>query len=415
MILIKPGIVDGAVEAPSSKSMAIRAIAAAALAKGKSEISISTFSDDANAAIRCAMALGAKIGKKKGKLLVFGGEGKKNGKLDCGESGLCIRMFAPIAALTGGKTTLSASDSLKNRDVGIIEKPLIALGAKCSTNNGKPPVIVQGPLHGGSIEIDGSKSSQVLTGLLSALPLCKEDSFIRANSLKSKPYVKMTIELLKEFGVKVGADFENCTFAIKGGQNYTRANYKVEGDWSGAAFLLVAGAIAGKVQVRGLKPDSKQADIAIVDALKAAGAKVLIAGGKNEVAVEKKLLEAFEFDATDCPDLFPPLAALACNCRGKSRIIGAARLRGKESDRAAALLSEFGKMGAKISAAGDAMEITGGKLRGGAVDSHGDHRIAMACAVAALASEKGVEIKNEKCVSKSYPGFFGELKRLRVG
>jgi 3-phosphoshikimate 1-carboxyvinyltransferase len=322
-------------------------------------------------------------------------------------------MFAPIVATTGGNFTLTGKGSLLKRQVGMMQQPLEALGARCSTSNGMPPVKVQGAICGGEIEIDGSQSSQFLTGLLMALPLCKKDSLVRIKNLKSKPYVKMTMELLGKFGVQTKADGQLSEFAIKGGQHFKPGEYEVEGDWSGAAFLLVAGAIAGKVEVAGLRTDSLQGDKAIVEALKRAGAKVNMT--KDAVIVESAQLSSLEFDATDCPDLFPPLAVLACNCKGTSKIRGVGRLRGKESDRGAALASELGKLGARIDVNGNGMLVTGAKLKGGVhVDPHNDHRIAMACAVAALNASGEVKIEGEECVSKSYPKFFEDLQKLQV-
>ena len=410
---ISPGKIEGLLQAPSSKSMAQRAVAAAALAEGISEIGNYPDCDDALAAIECARALGAGITGAKGRLIVTG-NGKPDGSaLHCNESGLCLRMFAPIAALSDKEIAITGEGSLLSRPVGMVQRPLEELGASCKTSRGMPPLTVKGPIHGGKLQVDGSTSSQFITGLLMALPLCEQDSVLQVSGLKSKPYIRMTISLLEKFGVEIKHKKELDRFEIRGRQKYKPANYTVEGDWSSAAFLLVAGAIAGKVKVRGLDAASLQADRAIVDALRLAGAKVSAEGG--EVVAEKSELKGFEFDATDCPDLFPPLVALACNCKGRSRIQGALRLEGKESDRAAALVSEFGKMGGKISVSEDVMEIEGCKLGGGDVDSHNDHRIVMAVAIAGLNSEKGVNIEGAECVSKSYPKFFEDLKVLADG
>ncbi|MCX6771428.1 MAG: 3-phosphoshikimate 1-carboxyvinyltransferase [Candidatus Micrarchaeota archaeon] len=409
---ILPCRIEGALEAPSSKSIMIRAVAAALLSNGKSIILCPSYCDDALAAMECAKALGAKVKASKNKVEIIGGHLVSPKKLDCGESGLCMRMFPPIAALCVGKTVLSAKGTLATRNAGMMEKPLSQLGASCISNGGLPPVTVRGPMKGGRAELDGSDSSQFLTGLLMALPLCSNGSVLIVRNLKSKPYVKMTLEMLRAFGVKVHANAALSKFEIPGRQHYAPRAYSVEGDWSGAAFLLVAGAIAGRVVVKGLSANSFQADRAVLIALKEAGAKVEVS--KGTVRVGKGKLSAFEFDATGCPDLFPPLAVLACQCSGTSRIKGATRLAGKESNRASALVSELGIMGAAISVKGDVMEITGTRLSGATVESHGDHRIAMACAVAALASEKGARIRGAECVSKSYPRFFEDLESLRV-
>lgn len=413
MRTIMPSEINGTVRAPPSKSMMQRAVAASLLAEGESAISAPSFSDDCQAAMRVAEGLGARITRMRNAVIVSGGNTPKSRTLDCGESGLCLRMFSPIAALFDRRFTLTGRGSLLSRPVGMVEEPLLALGASCRTNKGMPPVTVKGPVKGGHIEVDGSISSQFLTGLLMALPLCKDDSAIVVSNLKSKPYVKMTMSLLNIYGVAVSSGDNMERFDIEGNQTYRASSYEVEGDWSGAAFILVAGAIGGKVRVDNLSPASLQADREILNALEAAGAVLRL--GDDSVTAEKQELHGFEFDAKECPDLFPPLVALACNCKGKTRILGVERLKYKESSRALALASEFSKSGAKLKIRGDMMEVTGGQLEGGAVDSHNDHRIAMACAVAGINSRKGVSVRNCGCVSKSYPEFFDDLTSLCVG
>lgn len=409
---VKPSEIGGEVRAPPSKSLMQRAVAAAALSAGESSIGNPSFCDDALAALSCAKALGASVRRKGEKVLIIGGGKPKGSKLNCGESGLCMRMFTPIAALFDRKIALAGKGSLAKRRMDMAVAPLGKLGAECKTNRGFLPIAVHGPIHGGAVSVDGSQSSQFVSGLLMALPLCKGDSIVTVANLKSRPYVMMTLELMGEFGVAVGRGRGLDRFEIAGEQSYKPAKYEVEGDWSAAAFLLVAGAIAGKVKVAGLRLDSLQADRAMLDALKKAGAAVRI--GSGTVAVEGGRLSAFDFDATDYPDLFPPLVALACFCSGESAIKGASRLLGKESDRASVLALEFSKLGAMIEVRGDDVLVTGAALEGGTVDSHGDHRIAMACSIAALRCKKPVKITNEECVSKSYPGFFEDLESLMV-
>jgi 3-phosphoshikimate 1-carboxyvinyltransferase len=261
--------------------------------------------------------------------------------------------------------------------------------------------------------VDGSASSQFLSGLLLALPRAPGDSLLEVAGLRSGPYIRMTLDVLAAFGVQVEASAALDRFHIPGGQTYQPVDLAVEGDWSGAAFLLVAGAVAGELSVEGLNPASAQADRAVLQALAAAGVQAGWAGGALRVG--RGDLEAFTFDATDCPDLFPPLAALAVHARGLSRIRGTGRLKAKESDRATALVAELSAMGARLRVAGDWMEIEGGPLQGGAVDPHNDHRIAMACAVAGLRSREGATMEGEACVDKSYPDFFRDLASLRGG
>ncbi len=414
---IQPGNVSGSISAPPSKSMMQRAIAAALLASGTTKISNPTFCEDSLAAIRAAKSLGAKI-KQWEKEVIIQGAGSSifehpKTQIESGESGLCIRLFTPISALCKNQVTLSAKGSLLLRPLGKIDAPLISLGAQCKTNSGKAPVIVKGSISGGKIEVDGSESSQFISGLLFALPKCKNDSILITKNLKSKPYIEMTVQVLRDFGIKLDADIEAGLFKIPANQSYKPITYTVEGDWSGAAFPLVAGAIAGKVTVKGLKSNSLQADHKILEALGKAGAKIQIE--KDEVTISHSRLCGFEFDATDCPDLFPSLVALACNCKGISRITGARRLVHKESNRAESIAKEFGKMGGKIRLYDDVIEVFGAKLSGCEVDSHNDHRIAMACAVAALCAEGKTTIKNSECVSKSYLNFFSDLEKLKGG
>ena len=407
---VKPSSIAGTVDAPPSKSMMQRAVIAAALAGGESVIENPSLCDDGVAAMKAARALGADVEIEEGRVRIRGGE-PEGGIIDCGESGTCMRMVSAVAALFGKGFEITGHGSLMRRPVGMVEEPLRRLGAECRTDAGFPPLRIRGPMHGGRVEVDGSESSQFVSGLLMALPLCSEDSEMAVKDLRSKAYVGMTLSLMERFGVRAEADGRMERFIVRGGQAYRPSGYTVEGDWSGAAFLLVAGAIAGQVKVRSLG-SGLQPDQAILSVLADAGAGVKSGGGS--VTVKKGALHAFEFDAGGCPDLFPPLAVLACRCEGRSVITGARRLRHKESDRAAALAAELGRIGADIKVDGDRMEIAGGRLRGGRIDPHNDHRIAMAGAIAGLVSESCVEIENESCVSKSYPGFFRDLESLVV-
>jgi 3-phosphoshikimate 1-carboxyvinyltransferase len=264
-------------------------------------------------------------------------------------------------------------------------------------------------LQGGEAEVDGSVSSQFLTGLLMALPKATRDSRLTVKYLKSTPYIDMTLKLLKAFGVEVQhSNYE--TFFIKGNQIYCIGEYRVEGDWSGASFLLVAGAVGGCVTLTGLDMGSPQADRKIIKAIKAAGASVKTLGHQVEIA--RSELKAFDFDATHCPDLFPPLVALACNCEGVTKLSGVERLTHKESDRAKTLEKEFSSLGAKIRIDGNRMKIKGTKLKGGTIDSHNDHRIAMAGALAAINAEGDVTVRNPQCVAKSYPDFYEDFSAI---
>ena len=424
--------------------MMLRAVAAAVLSPDETLIRNPSFCADALAGLHIAETLGRQLDRTDGVVRIRGGgpsrdepsarhspvayiHGRVRRKLTpgqspgprppwsgdtlpCGESGLCMRMFAPIAALSDRPFVLDGTGSLLDRPMAFMEEPLRRLGAVCRTAGGTPPVQVAGPLRGGRATIDGSLSSQFLTGLLMALPFCPGDSEIRVTDLKSRPYAVMTLSFLRSFGLVIDAEDSLEKIRIAGGQRFQKIDYSVEGDWSGAAFLLVAGALAGRVVVSRLEARSHQPDKRILEALGLAGARIAWDG--DDVVVERDGLSGFDFDATDCPDLIPPLAALACHCEGRTRIFGADRLAHKESHRALALVAEFSKAGATIGVRGTHLEIRGGPLRAAIFDSHGDHRIAMAAAVAALLSEKGLGIEGGECISKSYPRFFDDLKTI---
>jgi 3-phosphoshikimate 1-carboxyvinyltransferase len=389
--------------------MTQRAIAAALLADGQSIIHNPSYCDDSLAAMSIAVGLGARLEPQANELKINGSGVLKEPKLNCGESGLAIRMFSPIAALYPAEITMVGSNSLKKRPMGMIEEALNQLGVKCTSTGGFLPLIIQGPIVGGNIEIDGSVSSQLLTGLLMALPLAAKNSEVNVKNLKSKPYIDMTIQMLRSFGITIhNSDYK--VFSIPGNQKYITQDFTVEGDWSGGAFLLVAGAINGNLTVNGLRTDSMQSDKSVMAALEKAGAKIKT--GENHIEISKSELKSFDFDATESPDLFPPLVALASYCDGVSNIKGVSRLIHKESDRAATLKEEFGKMNIGIEIKGDVMSVTGGRPQGAHVESHEDHRIAMAVAVAALRATGKVYIRDSQCVVKSYPGFFDDLRSL---
>ncbi len=404
---VSPSAIDGEVRAPASKSMMQRAAAAALLAgRKRTRILNPSFAEDGLAALRVIEGLGAEVATGPSEVLVTGGVSPRTAELDCGESGLCLRLFSAAATLWPGALILTGGPSLLARPADMIEAPLRALGAECRTNRGRPPVAVRGPLRGGRAVVDGSVSSQFLSGLLMALPLARRDSLLTVRDLKSRPYVDMTLGLLREQGIDVVNDGYEI-FRVRGKQAYAGGDIVVEGDWSGAAPLFVAGAVAGRAAVTGLSLSSPQADRRILEALGASGA--VVAAAADRVTVSKGTLKGFSFDATDCPDLLPPLVALACHCEGTTRLKGASRLRHKESDRARALSEEFGRLGAAVHVAADEIEVMGGPPDGGTAASRGDHRIAMALAAAAAAARGPVRIEGAECVAKSYPAFFDDL------
>ena len=409
MQTIQPSKIHGIISAPASKSMMQRAIAIATLTKGTSILHGYTPSNDSDAALKISYDLGSEVSISNETVTIQGNFKPRSSTLHCGEAGLGIRMFTPIASLWNSEIILEGEGSLTKRPINTIVAPLQDLGVTISTNNGFVPVHVNGPIQGGISHVDGSLSSQILTGLLIASPLAKNDTTFIVKDLKSKPYIDMTLQIMEDFGVQAtNNNYE--TFTIAANQSYTPQEYTVEGDWSGASFLLVAGALGGSITVENIRSDSKQADMALLQAIENAGAIITIE--KKSVTITKNELNAFSFDATECPDLFPPLVALAAHCKGVTTINGVSRLQHKESDRATVLQTEFAKIGTKIVNEGDTMYVYGGTLQGGRIHANNDHRIAMAGACAAILAKEAIEIENPECVAKSYPNFFEEFAKI---
>lgn len=421
-VKISPSAITGNIIAPASKSAMQRACALALLHEGKTIIFNPGTSNDDKAALSIIKQLGAVIEKENNDSLEITGSNFTEARnqtaersIHCGESGLSIRMFAPVAALCRQTVNINGSGSLATRPMDFFDEVFPQLGINITTNNGKLPLQVKGPLQPNPISIDGSLSSQFLTGLLFAFAKSAATPVtIQVNNLKSKPYIDLSLQMLEFFGYTIIND-DYSAFTIIPGNRLTgqQISYTVEGDWSGAAFLLVAGAIAGKITVKGLDVFSAQADKAILQALQQCKAYLSITTEYIEVAPGP--LQAFHFNATDCPDLFPPLVALAAYCEGTSVIEGVSRLAHKESDRALTLQEEFGKMGVAISLQDDLMIIKGGGIvKGAGVHSRHDHRIAMATAVAALKADGDTLIDEAGAIDKSYPAFYDHLKQLGV-
>ena len=405
------GRLSGTITPPCSKSYAQRALAAALLAEGETVLRNLDFCDDTLSAIRVIETLGAKVERLDERTVrVFGGLAPQSNVLNVGESGLATRMFTPIASLCNMPITIEGRGTLLYRPMHMMIEPLRKLGVDVRDGGGRLPVEVCGPIKGGEIEVDGSVSSQFLTGLLMALPLAEEDTTIAVENAVSKPYLDMTIDMASKFGVKISHN-DYKEFYVEGSQKYEAVDIAIEGDWSAAAMMLVAGAIAGKITLTNISLLSKQADVAICDALVRAGA--LVTSEPNSITVEERDLVAFEFDATQCPDLFPALAALAAAAEGESVIYGTHRLEHKESNRAEAIKHEYAKLGIEVRLEGDAMYIRGGEIHSAECESYHDHRIAMSLAVSALRSDGEIFIHNAECVAKSYPDFFEVLEVLR--
>jgi 3-phosphoshikimate 1-carboxyvinyltransferase len=413
-IRIQPSALKGRVTAAASKSSMQRALAAALLRKGRTTIINPGNSNDDNAALDTIQKLGARVSHDNGRLIVdSNGIHPVTDTINCGESGLGIRMFTPIAAMSGHRLTVTGTGSLITRPMDFFDEIFPKLDIQIQSSNGKLPMVIQGPLKPHDIEVDGSLSSQFLTGLLMAYAASEADNVtIRVRDLKSKPYIDLTIKVLEDFGWKVEQEnYQAFHFNAAQTDRWPDREYRVEGDWSGAAFLLVAGAVAGNIIVEGLDTFSTQADRMVLQAIMASGA--ILSVSPEQISIGQASLKAFHFNASECPDLFPPLVALASFCNGKSVIEGVHRLTHKESNRALTLQEEFGKLGITIQLQDDLMIIEGGTLvKAAHVHSHHDHRIAMACAVAALRADGPVTIGNADAINKSYPDFYGHLKKL---
>jgi 3-phosphoshikimate 1-carboxyvinyltransferase len=420
IVTIQPSIVSGNINAPTSKSSMQRACAAALLNDGTTIIINSGKSNDDLAALEVIKVLGATVTAVDNNQLSICSNGihPVNNEMNCGESGLGVRMFAPIAALSKEPIVISGTGSLLTRPMNFFDEIFPQLGISIGSNNGKLPIKIKGPLKPKDITIDGSLSSQFLTGMLMAYgKAATEPVTISVINLRSRPYIDLTLQVMKNFGYDVANNnYESFLIKPAAAKKNTSVKYTVEGDWSGGAFLLVAGAIAGSVTVQGLDTFSTQADKAILQALIDCACTISVHEKQIDIAgptVGNDALKPFHFDATDCPDLFPPLVALAACCNGTSVIEGVTRLAHKESNRGLTLQEEFGKMGVTIILQDDLMMVKGGEgLKAAIVHSHHDHRIAMACAIAGLKADGETIIEEAEAINKSYPDFYEHLKQL---
>lgn len=417
-------------EMPASKSFAQRAIIAAALADGRSHLHKYTPCEDSEAAIRVAKALGANI-HLDGSTLIIDGAGAAQtalSELNVGESGLLARICIPLMAVLNTRPVIiDGEKTLLRRPLKGVQDIMASLGVPIRSD--KIPLSLTPPLIAGNAEISGKDGSQLISGLMMALPLCDKNSTLYVSEPKSIPYMFITEDILKKFGVRIKSEMEGdekfieemdwsaCSqiaFTIKGGQDYKAADLEIEGDWSAAANFLVAGAIFGKAEVRALSAKSLQADISIVDILVEAGAVLSEIDGA--VCVSKAPLEAFETDLGNAPDLFPICSVLAAFCDGRSSLCGVNRLRAKESDRAAAIMEMLEGLGIEAAIEDDTLFINGqtltkrlvngNLLKGGLFRTHHDHRMAMALKIASMGAEKPIELDVPECVAKSFPGFW---------
>ncbi len=440
----------GPLNMPASKSFAQRAVIAAALADGTSRLGGYSPCGDNEAALEAARSLGAKVSVEDGTVVIEGAGARLAvpDTLNVGESGLLTRLMIPLAAALGGgrQIKIEGCGTLPSRPLKGASEIMAGFGTVLRPLGQGPevhvPLTVQGPLLSGRTEISGKGGSQLISGLLMALPLLPDDSVLHIHDPKSIPYMFITVDVLRRFGIKIGSEMEGgedfletqdwslctgITFKIKGGQRYSSAGFGIEGDWSAAANFLVAASLFGKVQLRGLDTSSLQADISIMDILMEAGASLSqtedgTEDGRGTITAQKAPLRAFDTDLNNCPDLFPIVAVLAAFCNGRSNIQGFKRLAGKESDRGAAILNMLTQMGVPAFAEGDVLTVEGESvesrllnghlLKGGNYTSSHDHRMAMALTVASQCADSPVLIDDTVCTAKSYPAFIPDYRSL---
>jgi 3-phosphoshikimate 1-carboxyvinyltransferase len=409
MRLIKPYAFQGQLIAPSSKSYLQRVLAIASIADSASEIRKVSWSMDSKTALKLSIKLGCSTRQSDETLWITPGKPGPGGLVfDCKESGLALHLFSCIAATLERPVKVTGSGTLLNRPIDTLIRILQSNGVKVESINGKLPMTVTGPLSGGELAVDGSFSSQIVSGLLIALPLLPQDSILEISNPTSIPYIDMTIDIIEQFGVHISHD-EFKTFYIQGNQHYEGIVYEVEGDWSAAANFLVAAAVSGEIAINGLNRKSRQGDRIILETLEKCGSQIKWEDGLLNIKKDK--LIPFQTDATHCPDLFPPLVILAAACKGSSIIKGTQRLLFKESNRLNALKNLLKALGGSYTSAGNEFIVHGtGSLKGGIVDCHDDHRIAMAAAIAGAISTGNIEINEPEAVQKSYPAFFNDLK-----
>ena len=415
---IYPSKLKGEVKIPPSKSMAHRAIICAALSDGLCIIENIDYSDDIIATIDAMNSLGAKIVKHKDYIEVIGAYGsdekpQETRIIDCNESGSTLRFLVPISLLFKGSSKFIGRGNLGKRPLTTYYNIFERQGIEYSYEEGNLNLVINGELNPGTFEVEGNVSSQFITGLLFTLPLLKEDSkIIITTEMESKGYIDLTLRAMNDFGVEI-INNNYREFIIKGNQKYKARNYRVEGDYSQAAFFLCADSLGNDVLCKDLDLNSLQGDKEVIDILE----RMNVVFNANDIGVKGTTngeLASTVIDGSQCPDIIPVLTSVAALTKGTTEIINAGRLRIKECDRLAAVTSELNKLGAKIIEKEDGLVVTGvEKLQGGVeVWSHKDHRIAMTLAIASTRCEEPIVIKDYECIAKSYPKFFEDFKAL---
>ncbi len=398
--------------APSSKSVLQRVLFLSLLSETKIKLKNVTWCDDTIAVKKILLNLNVSITEQKNTLIInsTGFKIDKN-NFNVGESGLAVRIFSVFFALFDKKITLTGEGTLKKRNLSQIKEVLSDLSVKVKDNNGYLPLEINGKIIPKDIEIENLESSQILSGLLMVLPKSDKQIIIKVKNLQSKPYIDLSIKILKNFGIDI-KNIDYKKFIIPANQKYiSPKKYNIEGDWSGAAFFCVLGAVYKQITIDNLDINSNQADKKIINVLELAGANVVV--NTNKIKISPNKLSAFDFDASDSPDLFPPLVCLAVFCNGTSTIKGVKRLFNKESNRATVLQNELKKININIKINDDYMFVGKSNIKQGEINSYNDHRIVMTAAILSVMANKKISIKNKECVNKSYPEFFNDLYKIR--
>ena len=410
-IVFRGGRAEGKVSPPPSKSHTHRAIIMSALSEGRCEVSSPLISFDTRATMDAVRAMGAVVTEREGSVTVeCESIHAPDRTIDVMNSGTTMRLMTGISSLFSEKVVLTGDSSIQKRPMGPLLDSLSAAGVECSSNGGKPPVEVRGPITGSELVIDGGVSSQFVSSLIMSSPLTGRPTDVRITGhLVSKPYIDITTSMMGKFGVEVTE--EGNVFHAEP-QHYRPTDYRVPADFSSSAFPLVAGGIAGRVTARGMDMSDPQGDRKIIDVLKEAGCDVEVSG--DEVTCSNTgRLEGAEIDMGDIPDLFPVVAVLLSTAKGRSRLYGAPHLRFKESDRIALTENMLRTLGADIRGTEDGCVIEGvERLHGGRIKHNGDHRMMMAAAVASLVSDGPVSMENDACWNVSYPGFPEQMRSI---
>lgn len=410
-ITFKGGRAEGKVSPPPSKSHTHRAIILSALSEGRCRVSSPLFSFDTRATMDAVRSMGATVNEEKDAVVV---ECEKihapDRTIDVQNSGTTMRLMTGISSLFDREITLTGDSSIQKRPMGPLLKSLSDAGVKCSSNDGKPPVTVCGPITGDELVIDGSVSSQFVSSLIMSSPLTGKPTDVRiTGNLVSKPYIDITTTMMSRFGVQV-SEKDNVYHAEP--QHYKPVDYRVPADFSSSAFPLVAGGIAGSVTVRGMDMSDPQGDRMIIDVLKQVGCRIDV--HEDEITCSNTgVLEGAEIDMSNIPDLFPIVAVLLSTAKGRSRLYGAPHLRFKESDRIALTENMLKTLGADITGTDDGCIINGvEKLHGGRIEHNGDHRMMMAASIASLISDGPISMENDACWNVSYPGFTDQMRSI---